>query len=138
MDFSFGIAWSFRNSSGGLEGLVIKSSKATKKRRRMVLKLDADARQRVFERDNFACMRCGKKENLNWAHVLSRRDISLRWEADNGMTLDAGCHMFWHHQPALAVDWLQKNHREQWDRLMALHVLNPKVNIRERFEELSQ
>jgi len=115
---------------------MIKSSKKTRQRRRMMVALDADARRRVFERDKFSCMRCGKSANLQWCHVLSRRNVSLRWELDNAMTLDAGCHMFWHHEPALAVDWFKRNFSEQWDRLMALRILDPKVNIRERFEGL--
>lgn len=104
----------------------------------MILKLDADARARVFERDGSVCIRCHDATRaVQWCHVLSRRDVGLRWELDNAMTLCAGCHMFWHHEPAMAVDWLMKKFPEQWARLMAMKQVSPKVNIRERFAELA-
>jgi hypothetical protein len=66
--------------------------------------------------------------------VLSRRHLCLRWDADNAMTLCAGCHLFWHHEPAMAVDWFIKNFGERWERIRRIHLLNPKVSVKELWE----
>lgn len=67
--------------------------------------LDAACRALVFARDRHRCLHCGKQSNLQWAHVISRRYRSVRWDPANSMTLCAGCHLWWHHQPVAAVLW---------------------------------
>ena len=91
----------------------------TRERRKMILELDRLTRFAVFMRDANKCLRCGAERNLQWAHVLSRRHIALRHDLDNGMTLCAGCHLKWHHEPLLAVDWFRKAFPERFDRLKA-------------------
>lgn len=116
---------------------MIRSSKKTQKRRRMITELDKAARERVFERDGGICIRCGDKSRIpQWAHVLSRRHLCTRWEADNAMSLCGGCHLFWHHEPALAVDWFIKNFRERWERITAILQVNPKISVRNKYLEL--
>lgn len=105
----------------------------------MVLALDAAARAVVFERDNFACIRCSNRTRpVQWAHVLSRRHLCLRWEPDNAMSLCAGCHLFWHHEPALAVEWFLKNFADRWERVNAILKVNPKILIPEKYAELKE
>lgn len=112
-------------------------SKATRSRRRMILELDADARMRVFERDNETCLRCERKSpTIQWAHVLSRVHLCLRWQEDNAMTLCAGCHLKWHHEPAYAIEWFMDAFPDRWRRVKALHIMNPKVNVKSEFEKL--
>lgn len=108
----------------------------------MVIVLDADARLRVFERDNGVCIaagianiKCGP--NPQWAHVLSRRHPCLRWEEDNAMTLCGGHHLWWHHEPAMAVDWFMATFPERWRRIKAILLMNPKVNVREKYEAIA-
>ena len=67
--------------------------------------LDDACRAVVFARDGHKCRRTGSTAHLQWAHVISRRYFSVRWDPDNSMCLSAGAHLWWHHQPVEAVTW---------------------------------
>ena len=100
---------------------MIKRSKKARTRARMVRELDAAARLEVFERDGSVCVRCRDGQRaIQWAHIFSRRHKNLRWEADNALTLCAGCHMFWHQYPLLAVEWFRKSWPERYERIMGI------------------
>ena len=117
--------------------MALRRSKKAASKARMVRALDDDARQRVFARDGGICIRCNNGSRaVQWAHVLSRRHPCLRWDEDNAMTLCAGCHMFWHHEPALAVDWFIKNFGDRWKRIKAILQVNPKVRIKDLYDDL--
>lgn len=115
---------------------MIKRSKKTLSKNRMIAALDKDARQQVFERDGHKCIRCSSTSLTQWAHVFSRRHPCIRWEPDNAMTLCAGCHLFWHHEPALAMDWYFKNFRDRFERMQRVLQLNPKVRVKDLYDEL--
>lgn len=115
----------------------VKRSKKAASQHRMRLALDADCRAKVFERDGFQCVRCGKP-NPQWCHVFSRRHPCLRWEPDNSFAGCAGCHMFWHHEPLLAVDWFRKSYPLRYERLMAVMQVNPKVRVKELYAEMKR
>ncbi len=53
----------------------------------------------------------------------------MRWEPDNALTLCAGCHLWWHHEPILATDWFKKNFRERYENLLAMFHAGGKVDI---------
>lgn len=55
------------------------------------LRRDAACRLTVFQRDGFACIRCGSPF-VEWAHVHSRAVTRLRWEPDNSFTACRRCH----------------------------------------------
>ncbi len=114
-------------------------SKRTRSIHRMKLDLDAIARAEVFERDGGKCIRCRNSDRaVQWAHVLSRRHLCLRWESDNAMTLCAGCHMYWHHEPAMAVDWFVKTYTDRWNRIKNVLLANPKISVRDLWEQRVQ
>ena len=71
----------------------------------LIKELDRLCRELTFKRDNHRCLKCGKRDRLQWCHVYSRRYRRLRWALLNTMTLCAGCHLWWHHQPAAAILW---------------------------------
>lgn len=47
------------------------------------------------------CERCGKKDNLQVAHIITRDCKKLRYDEDNVFCLCAGCHLFWAHKKPL-------------------------------------
>ena len=76
-------------------------------------RLDALARQVVFARDGYQCVRCGKGDRLQWCHVRSRRYSTTRWHSSNALTLCAGDHLWWHHNPTEAVAWWNEKYPER-------------------------
>jgi 5-methylcytosine-specific restriction endonuclease McrA len=106
----------------------------------MILALDAQARQEVFERDGFKCQRCGVREGLGavlqWSHVHSRRHYCLRWDPDNAKILCLKCHCWWTNNPGLAYDWFVKKFPERWERITRVLQANPKVRVKELYEGL--
>jgi hypothetical protein len=72
---------------------------------------DAACRAAVFERDR-RCVACGAESGLQWAHILSRRYLQVRWDPRNSVVLCVRCHVYYTHRP---LEW------ERWasDRLGA-------------------
>ena len=44
------------------------------------------------------CLRCSKTENLQCAHIFSRKNYATRWFPQNAITLCYACHIFWGHK----------------------------------------
>jgi hypothetical protein len=61
----------------------------------------------VRDRDH-ACVRCGSPNNLQCAHIWSRRYRALRWRFENAITLCAGCHMYFTLRPAEWAEWCEE------------------------------
>ena len=113
-------------------------SKITRNRRKMMNELDAAARQEVFARDGFKCVRCGTDKSIQWSHVFSRRHLCLRWVAENAKTLCVGCHCWWGNFPYLAFEWFRKNWPERWATINSIYQANPKVNVKDKWQQLQQ
>lgn len=117
----------------------VRRSKKALSRAKMILELDADARRRVFQRDE-VCQRCHVHERaIQWAHMITRRNLSLRWEVDNALALCGGCHLWFDGNPLLSADWFQKNWPERHANIMRVFQLNLQVkdcDIRAKLEEL--
>jgi 5-methylcytosine-specific restriction endonuclease McrA len=110
-------------------------SKRTLKLAKMKWELDRIAKAQVFERDGHKCIRCGAtNRQLQPAHVLSRTHLCLRWEPENLMSLCGGCHLAWHHEPAMAVEWFTKTYSDRWFRIKNVLMVNPKVSVKELWE----
>lgn len=110
---------------------MIRSSSKTRKRRAMILECDKYSRELCFERDGHKCVRCGKDKGIQWAHVISRRHLSTRWDLDNCLTLCAGCHKFWwHDNPREAVEWFAAKFPERNEHIRAIHAMRIKVDIK--------
>jgi len=85
--------------------------KAISKLKKVIMKLWAD---KVKERDNHACVYCGKKELLNAHHYLSRdiRNSPLKFDIRNGISLCPEHHKFSgvfssHRSPINFYEWLR-------------------------------
>ncbi len=60
----------------------------------------------VRDRDQM-CVRCGTVNNLQCAHIWSRRYRALRWRFENAVTLCSGCHMYFTLRPAEWAEWCE-------------------------------
>ena len=107
---------------------MIRASKKTRQRRRAKSELDAIARKEVFERDGHRCVRCGSDKTKQWCHIIGRRHLCTRWEADNALTLCAGCHRWWHEYPSLSGPWFARNWPERHEHILALYNAGGKIN----------
>lgn len=74
-------------------------------RKGLIKKLDILFSKKV--REIGYCQRCHKTENLQCAHIFSRKSKSIRWDFGNALCLCAGCHLYWWHlEPAEAILWV--------------------------------
>lgn len=56
-------------------------------------------RIKVYERDNYKCVKCGSKEKLNAHHIKSWKNYpGLRYNVSNGETLCEKCHIKYHQE----------------------------------------
>jgi 5-methylcytosine-specific restriction endonuclease McrA len=105
----------------------------------MITELDSDARQRVLERDDYTCQRCGARNGqidkdgdiaiVQWSHVISRRHYCLRWEEDNSKALCMKCHCWWTNNTVQAVYWFEQKFPERWERINKIFRLNLKFGV---------
>ena len=68
------------------------------KRKRTNLEL-ADELYRQIIRSKGFCERCGKRENLQTAHIISRSYHQVRHDLDNSFCLCDGCHRYFTNRP---------------------------------------
>lgn len=55
------------------------------------------------------CERCGKKENLQTAHIFGRTYLNTRWDLENLLCLCPDCHInFAHKCPILFTEFVKK------------------------------
>jgi hypothetical protein len=60
----------------------------------------------VLNRDDWTCQRCGATAGIQWCHILTRSELSIRWEPKNSLALCAGCHVYMTHRPVEWLDWI--------------------------------
>lgn len=54
------------------------------------------------------CLRCGKTDTLQCAHIIGRRNHHLRYDPQNAITLCYACHIhWWHKEPLEAANWFR-------------------------------
>lgn len=81
-------------------------------------KAKADRLFSQLVRSRGACEHCDKTENLQCAHVLSRRFANTRTDLDNAYCLCAGCHMMFTNQPVdFGIFVLNKMGADAYDAL---------------------
>ena len=56
----------------------------------------------IKTRDHWRCVETGATTNLQTAHLISRSYLATRWELDNAVTLTAGRHVWYTHNP---LEW---------------------------------
>ena len=83
-----------------------RGSTVPKPRRPSLRDLDKACREYVFQRDGGRCLKCQSPDQLQWAHVYTRRYRTVRHHPWGSMLLCAGCHLWWHKEPLEATLWL--------------------------------
>jgi hypothetical protein len=58
------------------------------------------------------CEKCGKSEELQCAHINSRRFLHTRWNQLNALCLCAGCHFWAHQHPRDFGKWVDEYYGE--------------------------
>lgn len=65
------------------------------------------------------CQRCGKRQNLQTAHIFGRTYNNTRWDLDNLLCLCPDCHInFAHKCPILFTEWVRKYLGEEKYKLL--------------------
>ncbi len=130
---------------------MIRSSKRTLKKKRMIKALDDACRIEVVEeRDHNTCQRCGIQDGqwdaeigrpakIQWCHVHTREYHVTRWEPDNGFAGCDRCHVWFDNHKVLSYEWFRKKWPERWQNIQ--NVLQSRTRagdlfIRTRYEEL--
>ena len=92
----------------------------------------------VKKRDGDTCQWCGKTKNLAADHIFSRKVNVTRWVVGNGITLDAGCHIFKkRYEPMLWALMVAKHVKpKQLKELEILHKSAKKVDLEATKKEL--
>jgi len=121
----------------------IKRRKKASSRKRLIARLDADARQRVMDRDRETCQRAGESEcsgPIQWSHVLSRIYLCVRWEEENALAMCMGHHHWWHMHSGQAMLWFTEKWPERWEHLRRIMASGKKysdADLREMAAKLS-
>jgi len=97
----------------------VKKKKKKKSNRKVLRKqLDKIWSEVVKQRAGNRCERSGKTTYLNTHHIFSRSNLSVRWDLNNGVCLNAGWHTLQtnsaHKNPVEFVEWLKKERGEEW------------------------
>lgn len=85
-------------------------SKAFIEKQRKPLKKKLDTAFSLLIRSTGKCARCGRGPSevlLTCSHIYSRRHLNVRWDPLNAKCLCLGCHQWWGHNPAEAMDWVR-------------------------------
>lgn len=108
--------------------------------RKMKQVIDLKVKEQALVRDNFACVRCGKRDNLQAAHLLPKGLYPrMRFELDNILTLDVGCHLFFAHKDPLGfAAFVNEKYPGLYDRLRERARVAGKINLKALYAELGR
>jgi 5-methylcytosine-specific restriction endonuclease McrA len=98
---------------------------------RTTLKNKLDKICSLIVRGRGICQRCGKRENLQTAHIFGRTYLNTRWDLDNLLCLCPDCHInFAHKCPILFTEFVRKiRGEEKYELLKEKHNLIYKPTI---------
>src|SRR5437868_924338 len=96
---------------------MVKRTPIRKKSSARKVKQQADllVREKVFQRDERRCVRCGNSAVICASHVYPKGKYPrLRWLEINLLTMCLHCHLFWWHKaPVEAGEWFLKTYPER-------------------------
>ena len=79
-----------------------------KKPKKSTLRNTADKLCGQIARSIGHCEHCGSSDNLQWAHIITRSIVRLRYERKNWYALCASCHRHFHNKPLQFSDFVAK------------------------------
>jgi len=101
-----------------LKDWLPKKKKKKSNRKTLRKQLDKIWAEVVKQRAGNKCERSGKTTYLNSHHIFSRSNLSVRWNLDNGICLNAGWHTLQkesvHKSPIEFIEWLKKERGDKW------------------------
>ena len=97
-------------------------------RKALVKTLDSYFSLFIRDRDK-RCVLCGKRENLQCGHLLTRTAYSTRWDEENCFCQCSGCNMSHEHHPQVFINWyIGKFGIAKWEQLCARHARINKIS----------
>src|SRR5579872_6364568 len=101
MEYQAGIEKAGRDEKAGEE------MKNPLSRKRLKVLLDNAARKKCHARGRCESgLHCNGCTVLNWAHIMSRSNLSVRWRMDNCFCLCQACHCYYTYHPAQFTLWV--------------------------------
>lgn len=64
------------------------------------------------------CEKCGLQgQDYDTAHIISRKNLTLRWDILNVLCLCRGCHMYAHANPKFFATWFRNKYPDRQEYL---------------------
>ena len=85
------------------------------------------------------CVRCGKTEYLQAAHIFTRKKRAIRWDFLNSLCLCVGCHYWAHDNPLYFRDFVKEVYGEEnYNEIHLKGNLSKKWTLDEKIELLEK
>ena len=98
--------------------MTTKLTKSNKKfKSKSYWKRKADKLFSLFVRSLDHCEKCSSINNLQAAHIYSRRYVNLRYDIQNVLCLCSKCHFQWHDSPLDSMIWFNQAYPERVEYL---------------------
>lgn len=82
------------------------------------LQLRCDEAISSLVRNKGLCEKCGTRDgNFDTAHIIGRKNLTLRWDIFNLLCLCRKCHQEAHANPKRFTLWFQSEYPERWEYL---------------------
>lgn len=111
------------------------SRKKLQTKTKLKKKLDTVFSKYIRARDG-KCLRCGRTDTLQCAHIESRTHLATRWDEENAVTLCYKDHIHWaHKEPVAFTKWLYEKFGDVVD---TVHIRSHEVRkyTKKDYEEL--
>ena len=79
--------------------------------------------------------------NIEWAHLKTRKYLSIRWNTFNAFSLCSSAHFWFTNNPDLFTRWIDKNYPGRIDevnKLMQLNIQYKEWMLKELYDKLKE
>ncbi len=89
------------------------------KRRNLIERLDKVFADYIKARDNYTCVVCGSKQNIQAGHLITRVNYSTRWDEMNCFAQCRSCNFMHEYRPEIFTLWfIEKYGQETYEKLV--------------------